>query len=163
MKSSLGRFGEVGHWKVEQNSNKKCSCGSMGCLETEAALWAILPEIRETYSDAPEDEPEFTRFIRDNDIGDLEVIKRSLGYVTISLTNLYKVFYPDRILLLGPFVNDSTIYQVLEKEFLKKIPEYARSSVDLDVIAESEGAALGSVYHLFRDALRPLLRTRGNV
>ena len=163
LKSSLGRFGEVGHWQVKINSNKQCRCGSIGCLEAEAALWAILPEIRNVYPDAPEDEPEFNMFIQNNDIENLEIIKKALGYVAMSLANLYKVFYPDRILLLGPFVNDSTIYHALEKEFLEKIPEYACSSVDLDIIAGSQGAVSGSVYHLFRDALRPLLRTRTNV
>ncbi|MCK5342930.1 MAG: ROK family protein, partial [Candidatus Heimdallarchaeota archaeon] len=163
LKSGIGRFGEVGHWQVIQDSGKQCSCGSIGCLETEAALWAILPEIKEYYPDAPGDEPEFTDFIRNNDIGNLEVIKRALGYVTVSLANLYKVFYPDRILLLGPFVEDSSIYNELKNGLLALIPEYARHSVNLDVVYGFQGAVSGSIYHLFRDALRPLLRTRTNV
>ncbi len=163
LKSNLGRFGEVGHWQVEPNSNKKCNCGSTGCLETEAALWAILPQIREVYPDAPEDEPEFIDFIRKIDIGKMEVIKHALEYVTMSLANLYKVFYPDRILLLGPFVEDSSIFNELKSGFLAQIPEYARPSVELDVISGFQGAVSGSIYHLFRDALRPFLRTRTNV
>ncbi len=46
LKSSLGRFGEVGHWQVSPTSGKQCNCGFTGCLETEAALWAILEEIK---------------------------------------------------------------------------------------------------------------------
>ena len=163
LKSSLGRFGEVGHWQVSPNSGKKCNCGSMGCLETEAALWAVLPEIREVYPDAPEDEPEFTNFIQNNDIGKLEVTKRALGYVSTSLANLYKVFYPDRILLYGSFIEEKSIFNKLEAEFSTKIPEYARSSIKMEAVSGSQGAVSGSVYHLFRDALRPMLRTRGNV
>ena len=163
LKSSLGRFGEVGHWQVNHNSTKRCSCGSIGCLETEAALWAILPEIRKVYPAAPEDEPEFTRFIQNNDIGNLEVIKKALGYVTMSLANLYKVFYPDRILLLGPFTKNSSIYTKLKSGLLAQIPEYAQPAVELNVVSGFQGAVSGSVYHLFRDALRPLLRTRTNV
>ena len=163
LKSSLGRFGEVGHWQIKQNSIKNCSCGSMGCLETEAALWAILPEIREFFPDAPEDEPEFTDFIQNNDIGKLEVINRALGYVTISLANLYKVFYPDRILLLGPFAEESLLFNQLKSGFNTLIPDYACSSVELRVVSGFQGAVSGSIYHLFRDALRPVLRTRGNV
>jgi predicted NBD/HSP70 family sugar kinase len=163
LKSSLGRFGELGHWKVRPDSLKQCSCGSMGCLETEAALWAILPEIREVYPDAPEDEPEFTNFLLNINIGNLEVIKKALGYVTVSLANLYKIFYPDRILLLGPFVKDSLIFNDLKSGLNTLIPEYARSSMELKVISGFQGAVSGSIYHLFRDALRPLLKTRGNV
>ena len=110
-----------------------------------------------------EDEPDFTDFIRNIDIGNLEVIKRALGYVTMSLANLYKVFYPDRILLLGPFVENSSIYHELKSGFLALIPEYARHSVDLDVVYGFQGAVSGSIYHLFRDALRPFLKTRTNV
>jgi predicted NBD/HSP70 family sugar kinase len=163
LKSSVGRFGEVGHWQVEPNSGRKCSCGSIGCLETEAALWAILPEIREVYPDAPQDEPEFTGFIREIEIGNMKVIKHALGYITMSLVNLYKIFYPDRILLLGPFVENNAICTELKNRFNALIPEYARLSVDLNVVSGFQGAASGSTYHLFREALRPYLRTRGNV
>lgn len=163
LKSSLGRFGEVGHWQVNMDSIKRCNCGSFGCLETEAALWAILPEIREMYSHAPEDEPEFTDFIRNIDIGNLEVVKTSLGYVTMSLANLFKIFYPDRILLLGPFTEDRLICEELKNGFMKRIPDYARHLVELDVVSGFHGAVSGSIYHLFREALRPLLKTRTNV
>ena len=81
----------------------------------------------------------------------------------MSLSNLYKVFYPDRILLLGPFAEDKSISNELKSGFLAQIPEYARSSVELDVMPGFQGAVSGSVYHLFRDALRPFLKTRGNV
>ena len=163
LKSTLGRFGEVGHWQVEPESDKRCSCGSYGCLETEAALWAILPEIRKVYPDAPEDEPGFTDFIRTLDITSMMVMKKALAYVSGSLGNLYKIFYPDRIMLLGPFTGNPYILKKLKDAFTLHIPEYARSSIDFKVVTENNGAVLGNVYHLFRKALKPLLETRGNV
>ncbi len=163
IKSNLGRFGEIGHWNVVQNSNKKCSCGSAGCLETEAALWAIISELKEVYPDIPEDEPDFLTFIQSREIGNLPVMKKAVEYVAVSLANLYKVFYPDRILLLGCFTEEALIYNELKRRLLDQIPDYARPSVDLKVVSGFQGAVSGSVYHLFRDALRPLLRTRGNV
>ena len=163
IRSSLGRFGEVGHWQINPESKKKCSCGSFGCLETEAALWAILPEIRKSYPEAPEDEPAFTTFLRKNRPGDREVIKNALRYVSTSLANLCKIFYPDRILLYGSFVEESSLFHKLKVGFNSRIPEYTRSAIKLEVVSGFQGALLGSVYHLFRNALRPLLRTRGNV
>lgn len=161
--SSLGRFGEVGHWQVEPDSGKRCSCGSYGCLETEAALWAILPEMRKVYPDAPEDEAGFTAFIRTLDITSMDVMKKALGYVTGSLGNLYKIFYPDRIILIGPFTGNPYILKKLKDAFTLHIPEYARPSIDFKVVTENNGAVLGNVYHLFRKALKPLLETRINV
>ena len=163
LKSTIGRFGEVGHWQVEPESGKRCSCGSYGCLETEAALWAILPEIRKVYPDAPEDEAGFTAFIRTLDITSMNIMKKALGYVSRSLGNLYKIFYPDRIMLLGPFTENPYVLEKLEYAFTIHIPEYARSSIDFNVVRENNGAVLGNVYHLFRKALKPLLETRVNV
>lgn len=161
--SSLGRFGEVGHWQVVPGSEKRCTCGSQGCLETEAALWALLPEIRKIYPGAPEDEPEFTAFIRDKDIASLDVIEKALRYVSLSLGNLYKVFYPDRILLLGPFTENRYILDSLKRGFIVHTPEYTRSLINFMVISDSRAASLGSVYHVYRTALKPLLQTRVNV
>ena len=163
LKSTLGRFGEVGHWQIVPESKKRCSCGSYGCLETEAALWAVLPELRKAYPEAPEDEPEFTNFIKEKDITGLEVIDNALGYVSLSLGNLYKVFYPDRILLLGPFISNGSILESLKQGFSRSIPEYTRSPIEFTVVDGSGGAAQGSVYYIFRKALKHLLKTRVNV
>ena len=163
LKSSLGRFGEVGHWQVSPTSSKQCNCGFKGCLETEAALWAILEEIKEVYPDAPEDEPEFTDFIRNINLVNLGVVKKALGFIIPALTNLYKTFYPDRILLFGPFTENESIAAMLKNGFTEMVPEYARQSVELKVVSGFQGAVLGSLYPLFKEALRPLLKTRANV
>ncbi len=43
----LGAAGEIGHTKVEGAEGRPCRCGDVGCLETVAAGWALLPQLAE--------------------------------------------------------------------------------------------------------------------
>ncbi len=161
--SSLGRFGEVGHWNIDPESLEECRCGSRGCLETTAALWAILPEIKKKYPEAPEDESEFSDFFMENNLENLPVIQKALETTAISLANLCKIFYPDKIFLKGPFFKSKTLLENLKTIFYREIPEYNSGKNLFEVIPDAEGSVEGSIYPLFRNALRPLMRTRGNV
>lgn len=161
--SSPGRFGEIGHWTIIPGSEKLCRCGAYGCLETEAALWAMLPEIKKIYPDTPEDESEFSVFIRENKIGKPGVFENALNYTSVSLANLCKIFYPDKIFLKGPFFYDETLLESFKDKFFQYLPEYKQSKGLFEVVSGTEGTLYGSVFHLFRDALRPLMKTRGNV
>lgn len=160
--SSAGRFGEIGHWKTAPASRKKCRCGSMGCLETEAALWSILPEIKKDYPEAPEDEREFSEFFTENRLENLPVVQKALKAASISLANLCKIFYPDKIFLKGPFFRSETLLENLKFFFYREVPEY-NSNEDLFEVISAGGSVEGSVYPLFRTVLRPLMKTRGNV
>ncbi|MBA7620423.1 hypothetical protein ES703_27772 [subsurface metagenome] len=162
LRSSLGRFGEVGHIQVSLNSSKLCNCGFYGCLETEAALWSLLPEIRETFPEAPEDESEFTGFMHKRDISSLSAISRALGFINLGLANLYKIFYPDRILLLGPFTVSGSVFDGLVRSFSQALPDYARRSVKLKRIDGFQGQILGGLYSMFRQALKSFLTVRSS-
>ncbi len=43
----LGAAGEIGHTKVEGAEGRPCRCGDVGCLETVASGWALLPQLAE--------------------------------------------------------------------------------------------------------------------
>ncbi|MEO9323353.1 ROK family protein [Nocardioides sp. C4-1] len=43
----LGAAGEIGHTKVDAAAGRTCRCGDVGCLETIAAGWALVAEMRE--------------------------------------------------------------------------------------------------------------------
>ncbi len=161
--SAAGRFGEIGHWKVTLDSPKKCRCGSFGCLETEAALWTLLPEIKGKFPDAPEDEAAFALFLQRSDAGEVDSIGKALRYSAISLANLCKIFYPERIFLKGPFFHDRSLYNRFTTIFFDQVPGYGAQNDPFSVVDDSSGSPEGSVYHLFRSRLRPLLKTRSNV
>lgn len=163
LRSGLGRFGEVGHWQITETEGRRCRCGLFGCLETEAALWALLPAIRETNPGVPEGEPEFARYAAEGRLDGLPVIHTALNHVCRALGNLHKIFYPDRLLLLGPFTASDALFGALRRQLKTSLPEYAREAFTIRRVAESGGEILGSLLPLFREALRPLLRTRSDL
>jgi transcriptional regulator of PTS gene len=74
IESSIGSFGEFGHWTVDPSSMRQCHCGESGCLETIASLWSLLPELRTIYPVVPSEETAFEAFTRENDISELPMI-----------------------------------------------------------------------------------------
>lgn len=159
--STLGRFGEIGHWKMNDPFPRKCTCGLTGCLETKAALWAMLPEIRKTYPDTPEDENEFRDFFQECGLEKLPLMEEAIESIVLALTNLCKIFFPDRILIISPFTNCKSILTRLKKSLLNNIPDFARETVSLVNLNEGfQGEIYGSTYSLFRNTLRNALIAR---
>ncbi|HUX20806.1 MAG TPA: ROK family transcriptional regulator, partial [Spirochaetia bacterium] len=64
IQATSGSFAELGHWNIVRETPQPCLCGGQGCLETVAALWALLPELSSRFGDVPEDEMEFAEFAR---------------------------------------------------------------------------------------------------
>ena len=161
LRSTLGIFGEIGHWKVHDPFPRKCTCGLTGCLETKAALWALLPEIREIYPGTPEDENEFRDFLKINRIEQLPVMENAIESIVLALANLCKVFFPDRILIISPFTSSKSILSRLEKGLLNNIHDFAHGTVSLVNLNEGfHGEIYGSTYSLFNNTLRNALIAR---
>ncbi len=122
---SSGSFGEFGHWIGWTGSDRRCRCGKPGCLETEAALWALLGDIRRDHPDAPGDEWAFEEYMRRHQLGDRPSIRAATRHVAAALHNLHMVLFPRRIILTGPFVQDPQIFESLKVQFTTRLPDYA--------------------------------------
>ncbi|HUV08386.1 MAG TPA: ROK family protein [Spirochaetia bacterium] len=156
--STIGRFGEIGHLCICPSLGKQCQCGAYGCLETEAAMWSLLPEIRKRYPEVHEDEWELAELLKNQDALELPVIRKALEYVTTGLVNLYRLFYPDRILLIGPFTENKEIATKLAGSFKESIEDFARNRVVIEEIHDGfRGCVFGSTYPFIREKLRNLL------
>lgn len=156
--STIGRFGEIGHTKISPESKKRCQCGSYGCLETEAAMWSILPEIKKQYPDINENEREFASLLNNMDLMHMPAITRALEYVREGLVNLHRLFYPDRIIFVGPFTENKQIFSKLSHYFKDAIPEYAKDKVELEVIKDGfRGCIFANAYPFFSAKLKNLL------
>jgi transcriptional regulator of PTS gene len=157
--SSIGRFGEIGHTRIGPASEAPCLCGSKGCLETDAALWALLPRLRRRLGDLPEDEKELTPLLSNPRLLALPEVERALRAVQSALLTLYRIFSPDAIMLSGPFPENKGVFRRLAHDFSRSLPSYARGAVELSVIPGGlRGCRRGGANPLFRDALRRALR-----
>ncbi|TVR69564.1 MAG: ROK family transcriptional regulator [Spirochaetaceae bacterium] len=156
-----GTFGEVGHWCLDSHERLPCVCGDSGCLETRAALWALLPGIRRRFPDAPELEDEFSEFLRDRDPLDIPGLEEAIDYMAVALRNLYQLFYPDHLVLYGPFTENVSLFSTLSRRFHRQIERFSHHPATFRAYKmKSEGEVFGCTREFFLDRLRATLEAR---
>ncbi len=156
--SRLGGFAEFGHWTVAPGSDRRCRCGQTGCLEAEAGLWALLPELRASHGAVPSDELAFEQFLARPGIAELPAIARATEAMAGALRNLYLAFFADRIVLTGPFSRHPAIMARLDASFRRHLPDFVTAPVPLRTArAGADDEIVGSALPLLQAGLLPLL------
>ncbi len=156
-----GHFAEIGHWRVDLANQRRCACGSTGCVETVSALWSILPELRERFPGAPEDENDFAAFVMDKPVEDDPILEKAIVSMAITLRNLYRVLFPEFIMIHGPFTNKRTIFTKLSRRFYEELGRDQTRRVTLQALKmDNRREILGSCYPFFRSALDQYLIAR---
>jgi predicted NBD/HSP70 family sugar kinase len=159
--SSTGEFGEIGHTIIDPTSRKRCQCGRFGCLETEAALWALLPELKSNDSEINEHEEQYFELLQRPEVARLPAVSRALRFVTLGVVNVQRLLSPDRILFVGPFTENAAIFDRLKRGFEEALFDSERGHVRLEVVRGGfSGCSFGSSYTFFRARLKELLVTR---
>jgi transcriptional regulator of PTS gene len=159
--STLGRFGEIGHVRIGSTDDALCLCGLKGCLETAAALWSLLPSLRAHLGKVPEDEKDLAPLLGDPAVLAIPEVKRGLHAVQEALHVLTMIFYPDTILLSGPFTENPGAFRRLADGFRRSLPAHARKAVALSAIPGGMlGCRSGGVNPLFRESLALALRRK---
>lgn len=164
LESTLGRTCEIGHMRVSPTSTKQCQCGAYGCLETEAALWALQGRLKKHFPLHPPgilDEEELSRHFREIDFSVVSVMKTALKHFCLTLYNLHQVFYPDTVLFLGPVTENRWVFQQITRYMERELPSYARGRVEfLALPGGFKGCIRSSVYPFFHKRLESFLRVR---
>lgn len=159
--STMGGFGDLGHWLVEPESGRKCLCGQTGCLEAHAALWALMPEISKAFPDVGTRPPAIRALLRSRDISHLPRIEHATRLFALSLHNLFKTFFPDRVVLSGYFPENPWICERVRRLFFANVPHYAQGRVVLEVKdPDPDDAVVGVSTPFFQEGLRPFLLAR---
>jgi transcriptional regulator of PTS gene len=157
--SSIGRFGEIGHTRISLDSKKQCQCGARGCLETEAALWAIRDELQASFGTGFGDERELGKVFKKLDLISHPTVRKALEYVKFSLLNLHQIWYPDVVIFYGPFTENPPLFHDLSAFIKRELPPYAGSSLEMIAIEGGfHGCIRGSLYAFFKKRFRELLR-----
>lgn len=145
-----GPFGEIGHWRLGALEGRHCSCGNTGCLETGAALWALLPALRRRWPELGEDEADLALQLRRCDIAALPEMVAAAKLMARAMANLCRLLFPDNVLISGPLVANAAYWALFEAAFRQEGP---LGGLRLPVL-QYEPAAPG---HLLRGAASPLL------
>jgi transcriptional regulator of PTS gene len=155
LKTSFGSFSEVGHLVLYPESGKKCTCGATGCLETAAALWALIPELAKNGHSFPEEEAEFEDYFNRKKIHNHVSIKHAVDAVAQALSILQTIFLPDRIVTYGPLLSNEEIFSAVVKKVKQRTPAFAAGNLRIDYIDRTfEGDIIGGSTELFVSAFR---------
>ncbi|HOL74663.1 MAG TPA: ROK family protein [Bacteroidales bacterium] len=106
-----GYAGELGHTTIAE-SNRKCSCGRIGCLETYVSSRGILQtykekcasDVRETVPDDMTTKEIYNLALRGDEIA-IETYKTTGEVLGRSLANLILILDPEAIFLFGGIAN----------------------------------------------------------
>jgi transcriptional regulator of PTS gene len=156
-----GHFAEIGHWRVDLENQRRCACGSVGCVETVSALWSLLPDLRTRFPGAPEDENDFAAFLLDHPIEEDPAIEEAIDSMAVALRNLYRILFPEFIMIHGPFTNKRTLFTKLSRRFYEELGLDQTRRVTLKALKmDNRREILGSCYPFFRSALDQYLIAR---
>lgn len=112
-------FGEIGHWRVTDEGTS-CHCGQSGCLETVTALWAIGPRLLGEDFHAGDDEEHIASMLKESDFTNNDLINQAVEHMSTAVSNVCRVFFPDRLVVSGPFVQNPQIWQAFCERFEQK-------------------------------------------
>ncbi len=156
----FSKFGELGHTIVNVHDAKPCRCGSHGCLETEAAIWAMRPSLSQRFKDVPANEREFSTFLSSRFIEEIPEVENAITYINIGLVNISKLLAPDRILLYGPFTDHDYIYHSILENFYSNRPTSEFKLIEISRIQHSPAdEVIGATHELFKQALHQDLKS----
>lgn len=165
IRTRVGSFGEFGHVPLgcasSPDRTKRCICGRAGCLETEAALWAVLSRLRGVRPDLPDDEGEFAAAFVNSDLESHPVIMEALTSFCNGLTALITLLAADRVLIYGPFVESDRIFSALVQRVSEELPGLFRDIVEIErVTGGFAGDVFGSIATVFREGFTRALKAR---
>ena len=156
------RFGEVGHTRVDLANVKPCICGSAGCIETDTAIWALLPSIQSVDSSLYDDEQLITNFCNLHpEVAALSAVREALRTVSLTMMNMYRIFFPSNVLLLGPFFHIPSITQSLEERIILEASTKGYPVLGFKVIEDGyRGCIYSNARHVFAIKLTDMLRAK---
>ncbi len=112
-----GPFGEIGHWRFNALNDRGCDCGNHGCLETGAALWALLPLLRTYWTDLSDEEEQLAEQLASLPLLDIPEVTEAIKLMARSLANVCRLLFPSRVIVTGPFVANADLWESFTNAF----------------------------------------------
>lgn len=150
--SHSGVFCQIGHVSVYPESTKPCICGRIGCLEADAALWALAPEMARAHGPAPQNELELVEFLSTQPVSATAYFRHARKSVAHALSHLLAVLVPDHVLMYGPFLQNVDVFSSLTEEVRNLSPPFVAESTVFEAVTAMSWDAPGSTLAIFRNA-----------
>ncbi len=165
IRTRVGSFAEFGHvllgCTASPDRTRRCICGRAGCLETGAALWAVLPRLREEDPTLPDDEGEFAAAFAGSELESHPVMDEALTSFCDGLTALITLLAADRVLIYGPFVESDRVFSALVQNVSAELPDLFRDIVEVERVAGGfAGDVFGSTATIFRNGFTRALKAQ---
>ena len=160
LSSSIGGVCEFGHWKLFDSESKKCTCGATGCIETEAALWSLVPLLRKDYPEAPEKEELFHDYFKDHvDMASHPAIRDAVNAMSRGIAMLFTTLFPKKVFVYGPLTLIPEVRKELKDRIVDYIPDFARAYFKIEFLDTAyRGEQYGSTRKIFLEAYRGFLK-----
>ncbi|MBO4394266.1 MAG: ROK family protein [Spirochaetales bacterium] len=160
--SSVGSTFEIGHMKVSGLQDRICTCGERGCLDTGASLQSLLPDLQSRFGEIPKNETEMGSFLSERNVASIPSVENAVHYLSIVLDNLYRMAFPDRVIVYGPMLGNQEVRDMLLSAVMSRIPLYGKSHVEFTLSGTSliDLNIHGNVMDLFDAKLKTMLVMR---
>jgi predicted NBD/HSP70 family sugar kinase len=154
-----GGAGEIGHIAVDERG-PLCRCGKRGCLETYAAIPAILEALRPRHSELTL--AELLRLLAARDPGAVRVVGDAAELVGTHLAAVCNLLAPDRVIVTGPMARaGELVLDPIGSAIRRHIAPNAAPQVVLGSLG-SRNTALGAIaLALDETGWLPARRARG--
>jgi transcriptional regulator of PTS gene len=153
-----GPFGEIGHWRFSVLDGRRCGCGNSACLETGAALWALLPVLRKRWPGLGEDEDGLAEALPACDLLAVPDIREAARILARALANVCRLLFPSRIIVSGPLVANAALWAHFDALFRQEGAMEALVVPQLGAVRASQSYEIhGAAAPLLGRAARALL------
>ncbi len=128
-RGSYSGSGELGHMQVNAKGLRRCSCGKIGCLESEVSNLSILDKISSQiclgkYSllreklkrDGKLGIDDFLFALQEKDLLSLQIAEESIEMITRALDAIISLLNPESVVLYGSIFQSRYIYQGILKK-----------------------------------------------
>jgi predicted NBD/HSP70 family sugar kinase len=152
--SNSGRSIEIGHLPFIMENPNKCNCGAYGCLETVASLRALKKDLSKFYQ-GPISEKDFPSLKSNEDLCSLPSVTYAIEYMALALSYFVKLFFPQRIIITGPFFRNQRILDEVLRKFKSHFPKHSENNLNIiKMDSISKGEIFGCTYDFFEEKLR---------
>ena len=160
--SSVGSALEIGHMKVLDLKDRVCTCGEKGCLDTGASLQSLMQDLQSRFGEIPKNETQMGQFLSSLDVSCIPAVSDAVHYLSIVLDNIYRMAFPDRVIVYGPMLSNAVVRDMLLSEVNKRLPSYGKGHVEFTLMGRSliDLNIHGNVMKLFDSQLKTMLVMR---